>query len=135
MFDADLTYTHMSPYTESGAGALDVSYKATDKVTPALSPTLEIGTRVGNARFIGRLYTDIGMTWFVSPTWQQEGSFVGLPNMPFYTTTDVPALVGRLTVGAQLYAWNNIAVQAEYNGTYAPAYTENAGTIRLDYRF
>ncbi|MCB8875685.1 autotransporter outer membrane beta-barrel domain-containing protein [Acidisoma silvae] len=135
MMDVDLTYTHMTPFTESGGSFLDVSYKATDKVVPDLSPTFEIGKRLDYKNLVARLYADIGMTWFIDPTWQQEGSFVGLPDASFSTYAFTPALVGNFAVGAQLVAWHNLSLEAEYDGTYSPAYVNNMGTIRADWRF
>ena len=135
MVDADVTYTSMAPYTETGAGIDDVSYSAANKTTPSLSPTIEFGTRVGNRAFVGRLYADIGMSWFVNPDWVQSGIFVGLPDGSFDTSSDVPSLVGRLALGAQVIAWHNVSIDAEYDGEYSPNYTQNGGSIKLDYRF
>lgn len=135
MMDTDVTYTHMSSYTETGAQLFDVSYKATDKAVPDLSPTLEIGKRLDGRNVVTRLYADLGMTWFVNPNWQQEGNFVGLPDASFNTYSAVPALLGRVAVGVQIYAWHNISAQMEFDGSYSPSYTENGGTFRLDYRF
>ena len=135
MMDVDLTYTHMNPYTESGAGVLDVSYDATDNVVPDFSPTVEFGKRLDYKNLVARLYADIGMTWLVNPDWEQEGNFVDLPDADFNTYSALPALLGRLNLGAQLVAWRNLSVQAEYDGTYSPSYTNNTGTIRADWRF
>ncbi len=133
--DLDLTYARMSPYTESGANYLDISYQATSRVMPSVTPKVEVGWRLPLNATTVRLYTKLGVTWLVNPGWSQTGHFVDLPWSSFTTSSYGASLLGRVTAGVQIFALRQLSVDAEYNGVYSAGYNSNGASQQLNWTF
>jgi outer membrane autotransporter protein len=136
--DLDLFYTHTPGFTESGNGTYALAVSATSKVNVALTPTLEIGSRLDlNRATTLRAYADIGMSLLPDNQRSVATRFASalLDDGTFSSTIKSPDVIGNLDFGLQLYHTSGFDVRAEYNLRGGDAFLSQGGTLRLGYRF
>ena len=138
MGDLDLYYTHTPAFNESGSTAYALAIGASSKVNLAITPALEIGSRIDlNTRTTLRTYADVGMSVIPDNQRTVAASFAGAltEDGAFQTTIKSPNVTGNLDLGVQLYHASGFDMRAEYNLRGGDSFLSQGGTLRLGYRF
>jgi hypothetical protein len=103
----------------------------------ALTPAVEVGGRVNFANgMVMRLFTSAGVSLLSDGRWKQEASSGRLAlGARFETAVRTDQVVGRVAVGAQLFATDKLEVRLQYEGEYSQNLTGHGGSLSLAYRF
>ncbi|WP_191059495.1 autotransporter outer membrane beta-barrel domain-containing protein, partial [Geminicoccus harenae] len=136
--DLDATYLRTGSYTESGAGALDLSVDSADDVKFAASPMIELGGRVLLQDGVTlRPYASLGAVFYDDNDWHADTRFAGAPASAgtFQASTELPDTLGRLNLGLELQAADQIQIRLEYAGELGEDYQGHSGTLRFNYLF
>ena len=125
-------------YREAGGGVLNLAVDSASQTTAMLTPMLEIGGRVplGDDMLL-RPFVVAGISVLSSDKWQQTGRLISAPAGSGSFTTAVPMdqVVGRLTVGAQLYTSQMLDFRLQYDGEYGGSLTAHGGSLTMALRF
>ncbi|MBS7789746.1 hypothetical protein KTR66_07060 [Roseococcus sp. SDR] len=132
-----LIHARSSAWRESGAGVLNLEVSGASSTVGALTPALEVGGRVNFANgVVMRLFTTGGVSLLSSGQWSQESRLVSAPSSArFESTVRTDQVVGRLAVGAQVFATDRLEVRLQYEGEYSANLTGHGGSLSLAYRF
>jgi len=132
------TYARSGAYRENGAGALNLSIDSASQTNAILTPMLEIGGRIALAdSMLLRPFMAVGVNLLSSGSWRQTGRLVAAPagTGGFTTTLPIDQVVGRVTVGAQLYSGRDIDLRLQYDGEYGGRLSAHGGSFVASLRF
>lgn len=136
--DLDLSYIELDGYTETGAGEYNLAVGRTDDWLMAVTPAVEIGTRIeaGNGTIL-RPYLVLGVTLTSGNDWAIESRFAGAAASAgtFTSTIDNPDTLGIIRAGIEVMSSEHFAATLQYNGSFGDGYSANAGAAKLTWRF
>jgi len=137
---AELRALHVANggYTEAGTSPFNLSVDAGSSATVAATAAVELGTRVGLGQHgTLHLFTSAGVTALGDDGWQANARFAQAPagSPGFQATTPIPDLLGRFSVGANLYTTGNLELKLQYNGDVGEGFTAHTGFVRAAWRF
>jgi hypothetical protein len=132
-----LIHARSSAWRESGAGVLNLEVASASSTVGALTPALEVGGRVNFAHgVVVRLFTTAGVSLLSEGRWNQESRLVSSPAATrFETAVRTDQVVGRLAVGAQVFATDRLELRLQYDGEYSQNLTGHGGSLTFAYRF
>ena len=140
-FDLDTIYTAMPGFSEQGAGALGLNVAATNKVTFAATPTIELGQTwlLANGSAL-RPYIRGGATVFSNNTWSVNSTFEGAPagTAPFTTLSSLPQTLWKVSAGIDIFRIARIPdldLRLEYEGRFGASYNDQTGLVKLSRHF
>jgi hypothetical protein len=96
-----------------------------------------VGGRVNFANgVVMRLFTSAGVSLLSDGRWKQESRLAASPTgARFETSVRADQVVGRVALGAQLFATNRLEMRLQYEGEYSQNLTGHGGSLSLAYRF
>lgn len=135
--DLDIINMHQYGYTETGAGAINLSVDGNSDTAFGVTPGVEFGARIPFLEdWPARLYADMGMTFLTSDEWETTARFVGLSSMDSFSTfTPIADTVGHVTFGLDLARQAGMELKFQYDGAFARDYQSHVGSLRFGYRF
>jgi uncharacterized protein YhjY with autotransporter beta-barrel domain len=133
--DVDLTYNHASAYRETGAGFLDLAYRATNSVGLMATPSIEVGGRIDFENGTLRPYLAAGVSFVSNGDAKVNLSLAEFSMTPFQITTSLPRTYGNLTAGLELVTKNGWELKAEYNLRGAKDHLTQSAALRMAMRF
>lgn len=136
--DLAVNYIRTNGYSESGAGDLDLTVAATDKVVFSAAPSVELARRVtlkDGTRL--RLFAGLGVDFLSDANWETEARFTAAPPSAgtFTSEIDNPDVIGRFRVGVDVLASSTMDIKLEYHAAFADGFVSHAGFFRLNYRY
>jgi outer membrane autotransporter protein len=135
--DLDVIRVHNPSYSETGAGALDLSFADASKTIFSATPGFEVGGRVdlGNGTTL-RPYLNAGVSLLSSDSFKGSARLAAAPSAPpFSVSAPIPDKVGHVNLGVDLMQINAMEVKLEYGIDFANRYTNQTASLRLAYKF
>jgi outer membrane autotransporter protein len=135
--DLDVIHVRTPGYSETGAGALGLTYDTASQWTAAFSPTVEVGGRMnlGNG-YVLRPYGSVGASFFSNSEWTATARLQGgLGAGSFTTSIATDPVVARLSAGVQLFAQVRLDLRLTYDGAFSEHTVSNALSLRAALRF
>ena len=134
--DLHAIWQRTDAYTESGAGALDLSVDGSSATRLAIVPMLELGGRIDlDAKMVLKPVLGIGGSFFNKNEWSTQARFVGSPAAPFEVSTTLPSALFNVNLGITLMSGDNLHVRLDYTGQFGSDYRSNGGSLKLSYLF
>lgn len=98
---------------------------------------VRVGGRVTFANgVVMRLFTSAGASLLSDGRWKQESRLASSPSGErFETAVRNDRVVGRLAVGAQVFATDRLELRLQYEGEYSQNLTGHGGSLSLAMRF
>jgi uncharacterized protein with beta-barrel porin domain len=125
-------------YRETGAGALNLEVSSNSSDIASLTPSVELGGRVGLENgMVLRLFASAGVSFLNQGHWDQDSRLTSAPQAAglFRTSVRQDRTVGRVTAGAQLYSEGSLDLRVQYEGEYGQTVTGHGGSLVLALRF
>jgi uncharacterized protein with beta-barrel porin domain len=135
--DLHAAYVGSGGYTESGAAPFNLAVQSASSVAVAATAAIEVGTLVNLGR-IGMLrpFASAGIGALSTDGWAATARFASAQDgSSFRASTPLPAVVGRFTAGADLYATANWSFKLQYSGDVANGYQSHTGSGRIAWSF
>jgi hypothetical protein len=136
--DLHATYSRTEGYTESGSSPLVLKVSDADDIKFAAVPMIELGGKfVFSNGAILRPFVSAGASFHDDNSWGARAQFVGAPSSAgaFEAVTELPKAVGRVNVGAELYASEHAQFKLEYGSEFARGYLSHMGSVKFNYLF
>ncbi len=127
-----------SGYTETGAAPFNLAVSSASSTTVAGTGALEIGTRIGLGETgTLHLFASAGVSVYGNDGWSANARLAAAPAAAgsFQATTPIPDVLGRFSVGANLYTAGNMEVRLQYNADIGEGFAAHTGMARVAYRF
>ena len=137
MLSMAATHARSGAYREQG-GTLNLAVDAASQGNATLSPMLEVGGRVAlDADTLLRPFLAIGIDLNSATSWSQTARLAIAPAGAGVFTTRVPVdrVLGRVTLGAQLYTGREVDLRLQYDGGYGGSLMTHAGSVVVSARF
>jgi uncharacterized protein YhjY with autotransporter beta-barrel domain len=134
--DLHAIYQRTDAYTETGAGALDLTVESSSATRLAASPMLEVGGRIdlrGDTTLMP--FIGVGGLFYDKNEWTASASLAGSSAGPFQATASLPTAQLNLYTGATLMSGKNLQIRLEYSGQFAEDFTSSTGSLKLSYLF
>jgi uncharacterized protein YhjY with autotransporter beta-barrel domain len=135
--DVDLIHVSVPGYSETGAGALGLTYDTASQWNVAFSPTMEVGGRInlqGGHTF--RPYASAGLTAFTNSNWTSTARLQGgLGAGSFTSTLATDPVVARFSAGFQLMTKDSFDFRLTYDGAFSEHTVSNALSLKAAMRF
>jgi uncharacterized protein YhjY with autotransporter beta-barrel domain len=135
--DVDLIHVSVPGYSETGAGALGLTYDTASQWNVAFSPTMEVGGRInlqGGHTF--RPYASAGLTAFTNSSWTSTARLQGgLGAGSFTSTLATDPVVARFSAGFQLLTKDSFDFRLTYDGAFSEHTVSNALSLKAAMRF
>tara|TARA_R100000027_G_scaffold67664_2_gene67574 strand:- start:542 stop:3523 length:2982 start_codon:yes stop_codon:yes gene_type:complete len=131
-------YTHSSSYTESGAGAFDLSVDSAEESTLFFTPAFEVGARTDFSNdTIMRSFVRPGVVFASNDSWEQDARFVGSPESVGDFTTRLPLddISGTVVAGIDFQFNESSSAHIRYEGRFSENVSSNGGSIGLKITF
>ncbi|WP_157792858.1 autotransporter outer membrane beta-barrel domain-containing protein [Bordetella genomosp. 8] len=135
--DLDVLHSYMPGYTLSGDGAT-LKTSSLRQWTFAISPMIEVGTRVDAGRFGWlRPFVSVGGTFLNNSGSRSKVSFSEGEGdgITFTSKSSLPDRMLNLGAGVQLYAKDKYELRMEYQAQLASHFTNQELSLRGAYRF
>ncbi len=136
--DLDVLYSDLLGFDEHGPALTALSVSGSRKTTVGLSPMVEIGGRVtlGDGMLL-RPFAAVGLSILPDNSRSLVASFAGASaaDGAFRSSLISPDLLGRVTIGAQLYRAGAFELKAEYDGSFGSSFISQGASARLAYHF
>jgi outer membrane autotransporter protein len=134
--DLHAIWQRTEAYTESGAGALDLSVSRSSATQLVASPMLELGGRFDlGPKLVLKPVLGIGGSFFNKNEWNTQVRFVGSPSAPIEVSSSLPSALFNLNLGATLMSGDNLHLRLDYSGQFGSNYRSNGGSLKLSYLF
>jgi outer membrane autotransporter protein len=125
-------------YQETGAGALNLDVSSASSNVATLTPAVEIGGRVNLEDGMAlRLFVNAGVGFASTDSWSQDSRLAIAPpgTGSFTTRVGMDPVVGRVSVGAQLFASEAYEFRLQYDGEFGSTLTGHGGSLAVALRF
>jgi len=136
--DLDLIYTTSPSFDETGMSGDALAYASSHQTDFVVSPMVELGGRYdfGDGLTL-RGFADVGASFKSNDRWVTSASFIGASaaDGQFQIASTAAPVVGRVNLGAQLYARNGWDLQALYGLEAGKQYLGQVGSVRLALHF
>ena len=134
--DLHAIYQSTDGFTETGAGALDLSVSSSSATRFVASPMLELGGRFDlDAKTVLKPVLGIGGSFFSKNEWDTQVRFVGSPSAPFEVSSSLPSALFNLNLGVTVMRSDNLHLRLDYTGQFGSSYRSNGGSLKLSYLF
>jgi hypothetical protein len=136
--DIDLMYFGMPPFSETGAGPLNLNVMGMGKVLAAGSPTLEFAKSIRRSDgSIIRPFAQAGATFFSSNTWSVTSEWAGTPAgvSPFTVTSKLPSILGKIAAGVELQLAKRLNAKFEFDRQFGQGFLDNEAWLKASMRF
>lgn len=136
--DLDVVHTWTEGYQEHGANELDLKVSHSDETAWIATPAVEVGTvlDVGNGLGVD-LYARGGVSFSSLNYYNADARFAadstGAGSFTFATA--VPDVVGRVSVGMNVYNDKGVSVGLRFDGAYGSGFNSNAGSLNFSMAF
>ncbi|WP_421566456.1 autotransporter outer membrane beta-barrel domain-containing protein [Ochrobactrum sp. EDr1-4] len=134
--DVDIIHTYMPGYELNGDGAR-LAADAFNDWTFALSPAVELGTRIDVAKGWLRPYGTVGFTYLHDEQMSQNFLFGGEngDGFAFVSTSAAPEFLVDVGLGLQLYVDERYELRGEYNAQIGDNFLGQEGSVRFAVKF
>lgn len=134
--DVDVIHTYVPGYELNGDGARLAADPLNDW-TFALSPAVEVGTRIDIPEGWLRPYGSVGITYLLDDQVEQNFVFGGEngDGFEFVSTSAAPDLLVDVGVGLQLYVNDRYELRGEYNAQIGDNFLGQEGSVRFSVKF
>ena len=138
LLDIDVITARMDQYTETGAGALNLTVEDSNQTAVVATPSLEFGrflTLGGGLQL--KAYGTIGASFSSLDSYDTQARFAAASagSGSFTNQVAVAPVAGNVTIGAQLLGVNNMSAGLEYNGSLAQGFSGHRASLSLRWRF
>ncbi|MDP3160882.1 MAG: autotransporter outer membrane beta-barrel domain-containing protein [Reyranella sp.] len=137
-FDFDLTYTSLPGYQETGVSPLALSVSGSDKLSVALTPTVEVGgcTNLSDTLIL-RPYLALGASYMPDNSSTMVASFQGpLASLgSFQTTFNGPSVLANVEIGVQLYEVRGFEAKLDYTLSAGDSFLSQGLSLRGAWHF
>ncbi|MFG1296188.1 hypothetical protein [Xanthobacter variabilis] len=135
--DLDAAYVYAPAYNEVGAGNWNLHYASASDFQVAVSPNLEIGSRINTELGVLRAYARGGVSLWSDGDWSQTAWFegMGLGDTGHTNTFNGSEFYGKGVLGAELVSDNGLAFRFEYTLSGDNDFLNQNFAGRLGYRF
>lgn len=129
-----LTYLDADDFTEGGAGVNNATQIGSDETIAGVHAAVSASTDLVLGPFdtLVRPYVTLGVDWYNDPSFSVV-STVG-PNT-FTNTLEADDVVGRISLGAEIFAYHDVVVTVAYDGGFGSNTTSHAGSAKLSLNF
>ena len=139
MVDVGITHFMFSDFTETGAGAFNLSVMSQDHDYFTVQPAVEIGTewKVGENSLL-RPFLKVGLTQFLGDTDPEISAiFQGAPAglAPFTLSGEVDETFADVEVGATLLRGDQITIRLNYTGQFNGDVQVHGGSVKATIPF
>jgi outer membrane autotransporter protein len=135
--DLHLNYVRSGSYTESGAGPFNLAVEAEGATSASAVPAIEVGGRIqlGEGAVL-RPFASAGVEFLSNSDWATTARFADqASSRGFRTSTPIPNVLGKFTVGAELISSTNWDLRVQYSAEVGDNYVSHSGMGRIAYRF
>ncbi len=143
--DLDVTWTRRNGFTETGAGAANLTVRSQSDVTFSASPSVELGFeyKIRNEITI-RPYVRAGVTIFSRNTNRVTAGFAAAPTVAsFTTTTKFDRVFANVDAGVTIFLNDkakrgqpgSLALRIEYQGRFAANSRQHSISAKFSFKF
>lgn len=134
LVDVGASYIHLGGYTETGAGAFNLTVASSDKWLFSVMPGLEIGGEMRDGGgTIWRPYIRAGVTVFNDDGLSVTAGFADAPAgvAGFNVATQLDTVYADIDAGMHLLTTSGVNLRFNYEGRYGESTRQHAGTVKL----
>ena len=138
MLDFGVTHLMFDGFTETGAGAANLTVFSHDDTYYSLQPSVEVGGEYKVGESLLRPFIKVGLTQFFGDTSPEvsaiiQGSPAGVA--PFTVTGEVDETFGDVEVGALLLKSNKVTLRVNYTGQFNEDVQSHGGSLKVTIPF
>jgi outer membrane autotransporter protein len=138
LIDLDLTHIALNGFSEHGAVGANLIVSGTDNTLFTGSPAVEIGTQMEmpDGNFL-RPFARAGLTAFNNTNFGVSAMFAGAPAgvASFRVATGIDAVLGDVSVGANLLSRDGWSLKLSYDGHYGSRFRDSGFQLKASIRF
>ncbi len=136
--DVDVTHLKLDGYSETGAGALNLTVDDTSETIVSATPALEIGAEYGESgKTLYRPYLSVGATVFGDNDFSVSAKFEGTPSgvAPFAVASEFDDVLGVVSAGVDILSQSGVNLRVGYTGRFGERTEEHSGGLKLSIDF
>jgi len=135
MIDLNATRLETEAFTETGAGAANLSVAARTHAIYFASPALEIGMQFRSGAVTLRPYARFGATFFAGATYETTASFVSAPGLGFTVQSAFDTSYVDVAAGVDMLTAAGIDVKLSYDGRFSENSEMHSGGLKASVPF
>lgn len=135
MIDLNVTRIETEAFTETGAGAANLSVEGEVHAIYSASPALELGMQIRSGALTFRPYARVGATFFAGAAYDTTASFVSAPGSVFTVESVFDTRYVDIAAGVDVLSASGVDVKLTYDGRFSENSEMHSGGVKASLPF